>query len=219
MFFRMQLGGHLGPAEVFTLNFVFDVEGEIDEGWDQTTANAMAEAGAATVIPAGLLSLIRSADGFDSFRIEGRRDADDSLIGVAEAPMDVNGPTSSGSLPPQSAVVLSLRTDNPGASGRGRLYWPATAASLTTAMRLGTPAPENVVAAAATYFSSLETNIEAAIPGLPFWSSLNFAVRSTSTRTTPHVRRIMVGDVIDTQRRRRDGLPEAYQVAQYPPAA
>jgi len=35
-------------------------------------------------------------------------------------------------------------------------------------------------------------------------------VRSKTTRTTPHVSRLQIGDVIDVQRRRRDTLQEAY---------
>jgi hypothetical protein len=101
---------------------------------------------------------------------------------------------------------VSLRTDTPGGSGRGRLYWPAAGASVTTSLRLSTPAKETLLTNFTTYLHSLETQFANAFPTIGF----DLAVRSKTTRTTPHVNRLQIGDVIDVQRRRRDNLQEAY---------
>lgn len=220
MYFRMQLSGMLGGIEVFTVNPVFDVEGELTEGWDQTTANAMVTAAAAVQIPSALTVLASTAATFTEWRMEARKDADDSLIGVAAASYTGTQPTTGNKLiqVPQAAVVLSLRTDSPGASGRGRLYWPALGASIGSNMRLGAPSAGQVSTAATTYLNDVRLALQSEATAFPPWASIQLAVRSKTTKTTPHVVRVMVGDVIDTQRRRRDALPENYSISAFPPA-
>lgn len=217
MYFKLQLNGMIGSFEQFSLNVAYDVEGELSEGWVQSTTNDMADAAAAVVPGPALRSLLRPEDSFVSVRLEGRQDADDALIGVAEATIAGGRPgTGLGDLPPQSAAVISLRTDSPGASGRGRIYWPATGAELESTLRLPQGTQLGYAVDAAAYFSDIETAMEAAATSLPPWASLNFAVRSKTTKTTPHVVRVQVGDVVDTQRRRRDAMPESYWTATYP---
>jgi len=41
-------------------------------------------------------------------------------------------------------------------------------------------------------------------------------VRSKTTKTSPHAVRIQVGDVVDTQRRRRDVQLESYSAVAFP---
>jgi hypothetical protein len=41
-------------------------------------------------------------------------------------------------------------------------------------------------------------------------------VRSKTTHTTPHAVRLQVGNIVDTQRRRRDSLPESYSNITFP---
>lgn len=217
MYFKLQLNGQIGNFEQFSMNVAYDVEGELSEGWVQSTANDMADAAAAVAPGPALLSLMRPEDSFVSLRLEGREDATDALIGVAESG-GVAGRTGTGlgDLPPQSAAVISLRTDAPGASGRGRIYWPATGLELTSGLRIPQGTQLGYAVDAAAYFSDIETAMEAAATSLPPWASLNFAVRSKTTKTTPHVQRVQVGDVVDTQRRRRDAMPESYWSASYP---
>lgn len=219
MYFKLQINGQIGNFEQFSMNVAYDVEGELVEDWVQTTANDMAVAAASVSPGPSLLELMRPEDSFVSVRLEGRRDADDALLGVAEAPRTAGRlGTGTGDLPPQSAAVISLRTDAPGASGRGRIYWPATGLVLENTLRIPQGVGVGYADDAAQYFSNIETAMENAATALPPWSSLNFAVRSKTTKTTPHVVRIQVGDVVDTQRRRRDAMPETYWVEAYPPA-
>ena len=62
-----------------------------------------------------------------------------------------------------------------------------------------------------TYFKGMESALESAFSPIGF----NLAVRSRVASTTPHVTRLQVGNVVDTQRRRRDKLVESYQNLAY----
>lgn len=220
MYFRLQLSGTIAGIEQFSLNPTFDVEGELEEGWVQAGANDMVEAAAAVDIPAGLRLLASTRSVFQELRLEGRSSADDSLLGVAVAAYTGEQPSSGAVavMPPQSAVVISMRTDTPSASGRGRIYWPALGAQIGSTLRLSNPTTDVLAAEAASYLKSVQDAMAAVNSGFPPWANLALAVRSKTTKTTPHVRRLMVGDVIDTQRRRRDGLPENYATSAYPAA-
>jgi hypothetical protein len=114
-------------------------------------------------------------------------------------------------LPTQSAIVASLRTNTPGGRGRGRVYWPATGAVLGTDGRLSSPTTAAIVADLKTYFKAIESALALGQPTAAWYLS----VRSSTAKATPHVARIQVGDVIDTQRRRRDAYVEAYQSVTY----
>lgn len=114
--------------------------------------------------------------------------------------------------PFQTSIVLSLRTAAIGASGRGRLYWPATG----LAMNSGTlrPAGSAVLAILSgfkTYLTSIGTAIDTVTTEVPFLS-----VWSRTNATTAPVINIQMGDILDTQRRRRDAAVETYQTVSYP---
>lgn len=219
MYFRFQLSGTIAGIEVFTVNPTFDVEGELTENWDQPTANAMVAAAAAVDVPTSMAFAASTLVEFTEVRIEGRSSTDDSLLGVAVATYSGAQPPGSATAnkSPQSSVVISLRTDSPGASGRGRMYWPALNVTLGSNLRIATADRDGIAAAAAEYLNGVQEAMEAAAATLPPWSTLPLAVRSKTTLTTPHVVRLMVGDVLDTQRRRRDALPENYTSLAYPP--
>jgi hypothetical protein len=63
-----------------------------------------------------------------------------------------------------------------------------------------------------TYLNGIRSALATAFVTIGF----DTAVRSRATKTTPHVVRMQVGDVADTQRRRRDHLPESYQTTTLP---
>lgn len=111
--------------------------------------------------------------------------------------------------PVQTSVVLSLRTAIPGSRFRGRMYWPAQGAQVTSEGRLGGTL---TVSAIATQASALLEAIAAASPGAP---SVFPAVHSGVADVITPVTQIAVGNVPDTQRRRRNGLAETYTVVDY----
>lgn len=209
---RVSIQGTIQGGDNWSVNPVFDPTGEFP-GWNQSQADAAAAALVAVAIPANLTKLFSTAVAFTGVRLEVRDDATDDLIGLAEANRSTpltgtTGPSAS----PQQACVASLRTTTPGASGRGRIYWPAPGASLGSDMRLLAPTNAQVAADFKTYFSALAGALASSFAGISF----DLAVRSRTTHTTPHVSRIQVGDIMDTQRRRRDKLPEGYATVAYP---
>jgi hypothetical protein len=123
-----------------------------------------------------------------------------TLYGYDLAPTLAGGNPVSANLPTQCAVVVSLKTASSGPRFRGRMYMPPfTAASLTTDGRLLTATRDSLATAAAAWL----TSIKATTPG---WVPV---VYSRTGGSTTAVTAVAVGDVIDTQRRRRADLVEA----------
>lgn len=104
-----------------------------------------------------------------------------------------------GALPPQCSIVATLRTGFASRSDTGRFYLPGPAdVNLTTTGRLSTAATGDISAELVAAFeagngASLGTEV---------------IVYSRTHRSTVTVLSVDVGDVIDTQRRRRDKLIE-----------
>lgn len=105
----------------------------------------------------------------------------------------VNGSGTVGS-PNQVAVVVSLRSSNPGRHGRGRYYLPALALAYSSAGTFSGPTATGLATEAATFISNLNaialedwTVMAGTIPGL-------------------YATQVVVDNVADTQRRRRNGV-------------
>lgn len=210
---RCSILGTLVSSEKWSINLTFDPTGEFPGGVSQSALDAAALAIAGLSVGADLQGPLGASGTLNACRLEVRDDIDDHLIGLSEQ----NRPTplvgaSSVKLTAQSAIVCSIRTDSPGASGRGRVYWPAMGVTIDGNSRMSSPTNTNMVAAFKTYFAAMETQLETAFPTIGF----SLAVRSRATHSTPHATRIQVGNVLDTQRRRRDALPEAYATLAYP---
>ncbi len=203
---RVSILGQTSGGEVWSVNPVFDPTGEFP-GWNQANADAATAAIDALTIPTSLVSSLSNQMSVTGCRLEVRQDFDDSLIGISihARSTPVTG-SSTPIRPPQTAIVFSIRTNTPGGSGRGRLYWPAVSGTLSSAFRQVTPAPSAYVADMKTYLTAIQSALATAFAPIGF----NLAVRSKTTHTTPHAVRIQVGDILDTQRRRRDHLPESY---------
>lgn len=111
------------------------------------------------------------------------------------------GIASGASYPTEVAVCVSLQTAGAGRSARGRLYWPnPTVLGGTTGGRISSTFRDDMCAAAQGY---LTATVDGAL--FPIVAS----PRKPSQQPVTAVR---VGDVFDSQRRRRDRIPEAYKV-------
>lgn len=109
----------------------------------------------------------------------------------------------------QTSVVMSLRTGLSGRRYRGRAYWPALGWTINTAGRFAGTEPS----VAASEFVDLLGAIADAAPGA---SALVPVVVSRAGGFLTPVSSVAVGNVPDTQRRRRDSLPELYVTSPYP---
>lgn len=115
---------------------------------------------------------------------------------------------------PQSSVVASLRSGFvTGAANFGRMFLPHSALPLAT----GTPETSSTVTgtvatAFQTFVSGVKTDLDAAVTAAVDPMIMTQVVGGTSKR----VASIAVGDVNDTQRRRRNQLPEEYTFRSIP---
>jgi len=105
--------------------------------------------------------------------------------------------TGSGStLPPQCAEVISLRTSLPTRAGRGRMFMPPLVVGAVTAGRISSAAKADLVTGATDFLTSLSGD------------GFDPVVYHRADRSSTTIQRIEVGDVFDTQRRRRNKLTE-----------
>lgn len=208
---RISILGIAPGGEEWSVNPVFRISGAGDIIASAEGAQIVTGINALTV-PTTLRALMASSSSVAGVRVEARF-LNGNLEGVFEG---LRGSAVAGTgaapHPPQCATVFSLRTQTPGASGRGRVYWPATGIAMSASTLRGDSAVlGGALTGFKTYMASIETAIETvlAVPvSLDIWSRKN--------ASSAPVDRIQVGDVVDTQRRRRDTLPEAYQEATYP---
>lgn len=128
--------------------------------------------------------------------------ADGEVVQVAEVDgLDLPG-TAIMTKVPQTALVLSLLTGRPGRSYRGRMYWPACGAAINQGTgRLSNP----TIAQVAEAYDNLVVEIGIASDQE---TSLVPVVYSPTLNVVTPVTQVSVGDVLDTQRRRRDTLVE-----------
>lgn len=104
--------------------------------------------------------------------------------------------------PPQCARVWSLLTGIPGRSYRGRMYWPKVTGALGSSFR-----DASVNQSMAFNVAAILSNLaECSVAGSDFQP----AVASVTLGEVTPVTQVRIGDVVDTQRRRRDALVENY---------
>lgn len=101
------------------------------------------------------------------------------------------------SLPFQCAPVVSLRTALATRAGRGRFYAPSLAVDQVAAGKMVSLAQTGLLNGAVAMVTALTA------------AGLTTVLYSRTTHLTQEVTRVDVGDVIDTQRRRRNKLIEA----------
>lgn len=112
-------------------------------------------------------------------------------------PMNLPGVAVTTSLPPQVSVCVSLRTNEATRAGRGRFFLPPFAVATVDHGRLLQASQTAAVAAVQAMFSSLSGDL------------LQPVIYGRSSHTTKDIVSFNVGDVFDTQRRRRNGLIES----------
>ncbi len=136
---------------------------------------------------------------------DGRYTSDEETV-LQEIPAgEVRGAQTSGLLPLQNTAAVSLRTDaTRGLASRGRFYPPALAAAIdaNTGALVGST-PLDMATAAATMLTAINR-----APGYRVIVASD--IREGALRP---VTRVEVGNVVDTQRRRRSALAEAYSPA------
>lgn len=127
-----------------------------------------------------------------------------------DAPVNNVGGINQMQLPPTTAVALSLYSAISGRSNRGRIFWPALGLGVDeTSGRLPLATCQGLANAA----SAMLADIQDAAPA--DWQCV-LGVWSPTLLRGIAVTQIKVGDVLDSQRRRKDALEEARAIAPFP---
>lgn len=219
-YWRVIIKGSIGSVEQWSTSVAYGIVGLSPDTPDQATTDAMATristAVNTTSLGASLLGAMSTSCTIDIIRVE-RRAEDETVLNVAEVlrGTPVTG-TGTASKTPQDALVLSLRTATPGARGRGRMYWPALGASLNGSFQITSPSSAGAAAGAKTLLQAINTAIDGVYSDAASALRGALSVRSGTDHVCRNVTSIQVGSILDTQRRRRDILPEAYASVLYP---
>lgn len=149
----------------------------------------------------GFATVFPLSTAFTGARVQ-QLEADGTILASAEAVLAAPDAGSAElALPPQCAVVLSLRTGLSGARYRGRMYLPGPGASgVTSVGRLQSSVQEALALRMHDFMSAWNTA----------HSAMPVGVASGMGGFVTTVTQLQVGNIVDTQRRRRDALPEGY---------
>jgi len=130
--------------------------------------------------------------------------ATDGQITRAEVVLALTGVAATEMLPFQCATVISLLTASATRHGRGRFYLPPLATGTIDQGRVSAASLVVLDTAWTAFFDSLNTD------------GVTPVVRNRTGHISTTVTSARVGDVIDTQRRRRNKLTETYVVVAVP---
>lgn len=172
----------------------------------QEWANAIALLNAGNVFPVAWRSALSAAAAITKIRCEFY--FTQTVLGQA-AERDITPKPGIGAagLPFQNSLVMSLLTGRPGRSYRGRMYLPAIGASVDPAtLTLGTPNTEDTAVQGAGFLLAIS---DAAPGDLGLSPAVHSQLMDLNTRVTT----VSVGNILDTQRRRRASVPEVYFTA------
>lgn len=211
-YIRLGIKGKQGQSEVWSVNPVLDPYGEIPGDFDQVKFDAFTAAVGALTLPTNLKNAMGLSTTITSIRAELRDTTLEGFLGASEftLPTPIAG-GSTANKPAQTCVVISLRSSSALASGRGRMYWPATGLPIdATTLRLTSGVANGVVTDMKSYLTSIVNAAESVFAPLGS-AQFGVSIYSPTKKILTPVTRLQVGDVLDTQRRRRDAFPETYQ--------
>ena len=124
----------------------------------------------------------------------------------------VNGGSAGLPLPPQCALVATLVAGSgKGLAGKGRMYLPGIKYAVDGSGHIGTADAQRTATYLSTFFN--EINALAGAPGRVINASEGRNNPLVTTSQNLLVNGVRVGNVYDTQRRRRNSLAEVYSTA------
>lgn len=208
---RVSIQGSMPGGEKWSINPCWEINGSAGDPVSPATATAIATAIGAVTVPPSVTTMWSPVTNLTGYRVEAR-----ALNGDLESQAEFIRPTALGGTgtaphPYQTSCVISLRTPLPGARFRGRLYMPATGCVIVaTTLRLDPAVQSSLLTGMKTYLSAIETAIQASLP------NANLTVWSRTYEGFANVNSLRIGNVLDTQRRRRDALAELEVGTSYP---
>lgn len=205
-------GSTFGGQEIWTTGFYIGSVGADASVPSESTAAAIKTAWAtfcgATDVVMGYL-----------WKTEGVKVAHMNANGTTDLDAVVNSPYTtpvvgnSGQIgyPPQISLVATLLADNGrGLAGKGRMYLPGIAAGLDATGHIGGTQNQNIANRLKDFLGAVEASFDG---GQIINASHGRAPFLGSTAVNRYVTHVRVGNVYDTQRRRRNSLVESYATA------
>lgn len=143
-----------------------------------------------------------------ALKTDGKTDTGD--VNYAYPSTELKGTVSAIILPPQCSLVVTLMSDRPrGKASKGRMYLPGIAAMpAVTTGKLPSTTVGSIATNLQTFFNALEASAD--VPDELILAAKQSGLLGVSPAQNDFVESLKVGDVIDTQRRRRNGLAESY---------
>lgn len=209
---RVSVIGDMPNGEVWSVNPCWELDGSAGVLLTPGDAQAIATAIAAITLPTALSLTMQAGTTWARVRVEGRTLAGNLEVQADAAKATPTNGTGTNTHPHGTAIVISLRTPGVGASARGRMYWPATGQALqSTDYRISPANATSILSGAKTFLSGIETAVRATAG-----SNANLTVWSRTTSNFHNVNALQIGNVLDSQRRRRDALQEGYTSTTFP---
>lgn len=195
-FYRGTVKGHLEGGEIFNFTIHFSgVTGQAATGAAEL-ADAVTLLWSGTNSPAGNIeALYPAAIGVDGVVMD-ELSSFGTNVSQGRTSLALVGTSVTEPLPPQCAMVVSLRTIEPTRAGRGRFYLPSPVVGTVIDQRLDSAAQGDVLHGALAMLNHMK--------GL----GLTPVVFHRNNSLVSPIVTIDVGDVFDTQRRRRNKLVE-----------
>lgn len=211
-YIRVRLLGVISTDDTWSVNpcFATGATGVPTQAAMDTWASNIAALNLGSILPTTIKGWMSSAVGVSGVRLEWVNAAGAVEV-VSEHLLDA--PQFGGAavnMPSECAVVTSLQTSLIGRRYRGRLYWPLLAVRLDdTTTRIHTPTTSAIATAVASWLQDVAD-------ALGTGTDYDPVVVSKAAGTNAVVTGIKVGDVMDSQRRRRNGMKETYATVVIP---
>lgn len=142
-------------------------------------------------------------------KTDGKTDIDNVRTAAYGTP--ISGASASQLYPGQVSLVAQLAAASPvGLGAKGRMYLPATTTGVLTTGHISTTAAQDVANGLRTFLDGAESAANS--PGYVMNTSQG-RVSPAAAPVNRRVTTVRVGTVLDTQRRRRNGLTETYMSA------
>lgn len=203
-------GTMFGGSEIWSTGLYF---GWPDRDADPITGQGLADVSAAwETFFAKPSSAISSQYSYNLLKMsvinnDGKTVADSGVFHAPTSP--VLGGGSPAALPPQVSLVASLTNSTPrGLATKGRMFLPGVSAMVQATGKLDSFTRDAIAGNLKTFFDSIYNDAD--LPGQPVLISVGRGPLHTDGNVRL-VTQVKVGDVYDTQRRRRNALSESYK--------
>jgi len=134
---------------------------------------------------------------------------DSANVVYAYPATELNGNDASSPYPPQCSMVVTLLSDRPrGLASKGRMYLPGYVGAITGNGKVSSLQTGELATQFETFFNGIRAHAD--IPNTPILAAKGTGLFPELTAQNDYIEKIKIGDVIDTQRRRRNGLAETY---------